>query len=344
MLALGLYDGVTPLYFFSMTLLFALPSVIFCYYYEVGFALNTITIRRMIVLFYLIAGINTLFVLNEYPMAAKVLAMADSVADEKQYYESLGCGGYNFIYSFVFLFLPLILSLKTDTYFWKTITIITIVCNVIVLYKSQYTIASLLTVMSVLIYLITKLLDGSKRGLIVGYLLIVILSLGLFYLPQLFYWLSDLTTASEGMALRFNEVASYLETGDAGYNLGSRLDRYSWSWDSFLEHPLLGAQFFDGGTYGQHSSLIDQLARFGVVGTVGYIIFIYNYFKFFSTRINKRMALTSTIVFLMFSLLNPTIYIFQVGMVLLFSVPTICMSDTSTIINEGMNINESSNH
>ena len=323
LLFVGLYDGVAPIYFFTMTLLFALPAVLYSYYTSAEDLINISTVKHAVVLFFLIGGLNTIYVLAAYPMAAKILAMGDSVATLKARYEAMGCGGYNYVYSFALLLLPMLLSIRNEARIWKFFTATTMVINVIVLLMSQYIIAVILVLLSFIIYLVTKLFSGSKTGFLLGVILLILLGFGVVFLPQIFLWLAKVTTASEGMSQRFTEMAAYMMTGDAGYNLGGRLDRYSWSWNIFLQHPLLGAQYFGGGTYGQHSSILDQLARYGLVGTIGYVAFIIRRYRYQVIGNNKRVILTSVLVFSIFSFLNPTIYIFQVGMILLCVIPFI---------------------
>lgn len=328
---IGLYSGVNCIYFFTMTMIFALPCVLFRYevqyeeeYEESQFADK---IRHLIIICFLVAAVNTIVVLLSYPMAAKIMAMGDSVAAEKAKYEALGCGGYNYIYSFMMACVALLLKRQNDTVKWKILTIVAVLLNAYVVVKSQYTIALLLIFVGFAIYFMYSLYTGGMTKLVLGFLLTLCLFSLFFFLPQIFMMASKLFSSSDGMSIRLQEVAEYLTTGTMGYNLGGRVDRYGWSFDLFLQHPILGAQFFGGGEYGQHSSVLDQLARYGIIGTVGYVIFCLKQFKFTRYYSDGRFLTVVYLQFLLFSFLNPTIYIYPVGMILLFAIPMISLNN-----------------
>ena len=142
--AFGSFYGVEPLYYFTMTLLFAIPSVMYHYYKTENNWKLFKNIRWLTYIVLLIAAINTIRVLITYPMAAKILAMSGIQSEGKEYYIALGCGGYNYVYSIVISFTAILFSRKPTTIWSTLLKVSVLVGSAIAVILSQYTLALLL--------------------------------------------------------------------------------------------------------------------------------------------------------------------------------------------------------
>lgn len=107
---------------------------------------------------------------------------------------------------------------------------------------------------------------------------------------------------------KIEDFRDYFSTRDT--DTLSRFQRIQWSWDLFLKRPLFGHGFLDVGM-GGHSEIFDQLGRFGLVGSIPLVIFLYWLNKYLDTHvfethlILKRMKKTVVLPFIFVAVFNP---------------------------------------
>lgn len=329
MFVLGAFNasGVSPLYFFTMTAVTVFPALLYSYYQRAKI-LDAKLIKKLACVLFLISAINTILVLSAYPTAAKVLAMSGTeLESEKNLYYSMGCGGYGFIYSIVLIVVPLLFS-KNESRMWNVLSIITVMLCIYTMILSQYTLAFLITCISIVfgIFFVSK--NKSAGVLLVKILISLSLILVAFNISNVILFLANLLsgTGNSGLSVRLYEIVDYLETGEQGYNFAGRVDRYKMSWDLFLSSPIYGNQFgTESVVYGGHSALLDQLARYGIVGTVPYVCFVVENCK--KSLDVSRVVVIANLAFLALSIFNTTIFVYQLGMVLFFVTPIIANDD-----------------
>lgn len=324
LLLFGAYKESNSLYFFTMTFIFALPVIVYKYYaIEYDFGLK-ITIQKLSILIFLVTAINTLIVLQQYPMAAKIMAMSGAQEAEKQIYASMGCGGYNYIYSLAVGLMPVLFSKIKLSGFWKVIRLAMLVLSLIVMFMSQYTLALLLIITSFVLCIIYKNSTNSTARMIGIVLVIILTGMAYFVLPHVLTYFSRLISSDNGISTRLMQMASYMSTGEQGYDLGGRLERYGNSFRAFMNSPIFGIRLIGNGTIGGHSSLLDQLGCYGIVGTLPYVLFFVSNFKCLNSTGYRRLLKPTYIIFMILSLINTTMYVYPIGMVLLFIIPMIC--------------------
>lgn len=319
---LGLYSegGMPAIYFFTMTAITVFPLIIFEYYSSEN-KLNTVLIKRAAVIMFLISAITTLYVLTTYPVAAKILAMSGSyVEEEKNFYLEKGCGGYGFIYSSVLLAVPLMFS-KEKSKVWKFVNVFTVILCLYTTLLSQYTLALLISCIAIILAMFTAI-KNTKNTFMIKLVFFAVFLIFALFLPKILSILAQalVSTGNGGLSVRLNELATFMNTGEQGYNLSGRTERYGMSLNLFLSKPIFGNQISGQAVkYGGHSSVLDQLARYGVFSAVWYFVFaIYN------CRRNKdksNIVILTYLVFLALSIINTTIYTYQLGIVLFLLAP-----------------------
>lgn len=116
--------------------------------------------------------------------------------------------------------------------------------------------------------------------------------------------------------------------GQSGYDLSTRIELIRLSWDAFLGAPIFG-QSAQGVPMqiGGHSGWLDVLAQLGLIGGVSLFLFLGVYV---SRRLREyqlgdsRTVLLFALAALLFQgLVNPAVYIPEVGFAFLFLVPAV---------------------
>lgn len=136
--------------------------------------------------------------------------------------------------------------------------------------------------------------------------------------------------------MRFYEMAYFLKYGNADgtLDLASRLDLYAISLKSFLSSPIIGVGGYYGyGTsffgIGGHSAFLDELAKYGVLGS-GFLFvalisnarFVYRRFK---DNKQKMVYYCSMLAFFILGAINTLLFI-PIAIMGYFVVPGIIFS------------------
>ena len=269
--------------------------------------------------------ITTLRALSIEPNAARILA----TGKEELIGELKGMiiGGYGFIYSLVFVSLAVFgyLRFQRKLFAWKNLLYtITLALFLFTIYKAAFMYALLIFIIIALI-LLFKI--KSIPALTFTAIIIIISSPSLH---DIFIYLGD-HVENEHLSLRFHEIGHLLKysSAEGTIDLIGRLELYRISIDSFFSNPILGVggyYGYDGGRYGigGHSGLLDELARYGLIGTIFLIIGIINNIKFIYRRFEIKEARTiyfcCMVGFFGLSIIN-TIFFAPIGAVVFFVVP-----------------------
>src|SRR5699024_10895880 len=113
---------------------------------------------------------------------------------------------------------------------------------------------------------------------------------------------------------RFEDIGNFVGgSNNTAQNLYNRTQKYQMSFDTFVDNPITGVggyYYVDGVGVGYHSQILDDLARYGVLGLLFYILFFYYFYKYvkiqwFKSNF-KSNFFVALLTFLFISLLNPT--------------------------------------
>ena len=209
-----------------------------------------------------ITVITTIIGCIRNPMAARILATIETSQDERNI--SFGwqnIGGYGFVYTVVLLYPLLIYAYKQNRLKWFFFYPLAVSTFALVI-LSEYATALLLLIISSMFIFISKKL--SLRGMIVfGAFAVVFILLFQGVINNLLRSLADIVD-SEILSERLITLAggkTALEKSD-----NERIWLYRYSFNTFLSSPLFGTMFGKYGRIGGHSSILDTLAKYGLVG------------------------------------------------------------------------------
>lgn len=256
---------------------------------------------------YVFTSITTYVGCVIYPGAARTLALPEEEmgADVFAMYKMANIGNLTFTYSLVLLIPQLIFLIKSRIV-KRLISIAMLVVLVMTILKTEYTTALLLMAISFLLFFMPIHITRKHIwGLIVVASIIFIFSK--LFISDLLIGISS-SVGSETMAVRLNDLGMILKNGmnsaDEG-DVGSRMELYKMSIQSFLESPLCGGIKSIGG----HSLFFDSLGRFGLLGLAAFIISykkIWNeFYKPFSVAPYYGYLLFSFILVIVMAILNP---------------------------------------
>lgn len=212
--------------------------------------------------------------LQQYPDASRYLAtVADASESRNVKYNMMNIGGYEFVYTTVLLYPLLIYAYKQGKikFFW---TIVIAIIELVFIIQTSYTTALILWMLSTMFFFFNK--DFKSKNLIYVGIIAVLL---FFVLWDLFSSWIDLLAdniASKDISERLHALAG----GQIGLENSedNRLELYLRSINTFLAHPIIGSLTSGGGG---HSSILDTLARYGLMGAVIFIVLYTVIFKKF---------------------------------------------------------------
>lgn len=242
-------------------------------------------------------------------------------------FEYKGLGSYSF-FTALALSIPVFAYLVTKTKHRIIATVMYLICIAGCFY-SAYAGIIMLVISSLFIMLLYALIfyHNKKRKKI----LLIILMLSFVLIVSLFSWILPHDTNEMYKAKMYDllNVAIDMEPlptpihqkeGDGKemdkpiYNENSRFEFYKVSYDTFVQNPLIGVgPYFKTQTVangiGGHSSWLDYLAMYGLVGCFPLILFFVFYFrrtmKMSTYSVNKIMRLIPWAFFIGYGFLNP---------------------------------------
>ena len=195
---------------------------------------------------------------------------------------------------------------------------------------ANYTTQLIFYLFGILLVTVLTLMDTAAKK-VVGVIGLTILTVfAVERLPDFIYWVNNRFFAQNyTMHMRLNEIYTLMKFGDAGRDLGGRFDLMSTSIGTFKDHWLFGVPFSEYNTVntgiivGDHSEWVDDLARYGMIGSILFAVFsikgIQTIFREF--KLNKTMMAAYTILIGLYGFANPIIKIFiMCGLVLASSL------------------------
>ena len=305
----------------------------FINHYYMYFKKDYVTVGR-IALFCLvmfsIGSVQTIWGLEQFPMASRILATAN--APMKDFYSSLGIGGFSFVYSAVFVSIALlyfIIGKKPGlNKYYKILITITFVLFVVMILKALYAIALILILIGIALILILK--NKRRLYLIASFLLIFILVFPKEIIGQGILQLAFLFGEERVIGEKLIDFASSFLQNEMGEQTAGRFQLYLTSLKTFLKNPFFGIYGPFGNAsdrIGWHSGWLDLMGLYGLFTTVpmfiAIIINIKKHLFFYSKHPYYRYLLVTQIMFIFFGFINPIIYIYQIGFTFFLIGPSV---------------------
>lgn len=262
----------------------------------------------------IITCITTYIGYDVFPNASRELVSLDTDSSDYQTYMKLNIGGFSFIYTLVFLNILVIYSIKNYKFFkrGKSVAMFNIIFLIIiglVIYKSQYTTAILIYSISLLFLLSGRRFNFKYISTLICISVIIVL---LFKAPiaGIMESLSE-KVESYDVSQRLYDLSRFL-VGDYtsdNSDLDARRDTYMTSLNTFLNNPF-GVWSNRGN--GGHSFVLDNIARFGILGVALVIIMLYKLYRLYIFPIiNNNIygyASVLLIIYVVLSVINPHIF------------------------------------
>lgn len=169
------------------------------------------------------------------------------------------------VYSFVTLLPILILLIKKASK--KIWPVLFFVLASITILRAGYTLAMIIAIAYCLIVLIFRL-TRNKVIRIIGTVLVIFV----FFLADwgsVFLYLAE-HVSNSSVSQRFYDLYQLLSLGQSGDALTSRVNVYSRGWEGFLKSPVWGNVLSGNRMISQHSTIIDILSDWGIIGMLLY--------------------------------------------------------------------------
>lgn len=204
----------------------------------------------------------------------------------------VGLGDYRYVYMCSWVFgIMLIAFVMVKTYCLKIMIVMIAISCVISVKMSGLGTPVFLMGVSVVMFAIWYLFKSRRILKIMGYLLVVLLSLyftaPIVYRPLVSSLRYIADNMDDGSVKTRVELLADAFLGDDNYAV-ERARLQLISWETFCEYPILGEGMyhFEYGeipknTVGGHSHILDRLAKSGIIGFLPFIIFLYYLGKYY---------------------------------------------------------------
>lgn len=263
----------------------------------------------VVLLMIFVTSITTYYGNMLFPNASRALATGE--AELSATYTRYNIAGFDYVYINVLL-IPLIVYRFKYISGKKLFPIILLAIMYMMIFKTSYTTALLLSVLGLFSYFLKSRLTTNR---IVLYLLCFAIAYFLVknLLPPILNGLADLVD-NENISPRLNDLANVFMGNDVYDNsdIGSRKDLYLQSFTGFLSNPIIGTQTVGGG----HSFILDSLCCWGIFGLCLFGVLLSRLYKFIIKQFQNssifNYSVFTFILLLIMLFLNPRLYSFFV--------------------------------
>lgn len=239
------------------------------------------------------------------PYIVRMLANGN---EEFNTYRLQNIGGFGFCYAICFLTIfligVLILTKVRHKFLLKSI----IAYFLLFLVISEYFTALILIVVFALAFLYKR--KGSIS--IITTILVVILLVVLNCIPYF------VTSTNSTVVEKIVEVSNLIFRQSTGVSTTARSEVYSVSFEAFANNPLIGLNIYDSYSYsvGSHSSILDTIAKVGIIGGSIYYIIISLAWKtcngLFQDKKKKQIMNHVFLSYLVCAFLNPAFIAYEI--------------------------------
>lgn len=231
----------------------------------------------LIIAAYFFSCLTTIVGCITNPEAARILASTATSQDATAIrFEMLNIGGYGFVYSAVLLYPFVILAFKMK----KLHLVFVIIISVVLFYltiQAEYTFALLLMMLSTLLFFVKRDIPVKKFILLMLGFVVVVLLFRVTIAAVLTYFGNMI-----GNDIIVNKInAAFLGKAAVENFDDNRDELYRFSFQLFLQNPLLGLLPKKSTLTGGHSFILDNLALYGSLGGVLMVFMYRNIFRTF---------------------------------------------------------------
>ena len=212
------------------------------------------------------------------------------------------------------------------------LTMILVIAEILFMSMTIFVINSFIIIFSlitgVLLVAVSKVAK-SRKSAIFSYSMtgIILLVIGL-NISEILKYLKD-NTEDELLQKRWEEIYYSVEEDENSNHVDAREYVYQKSIDGFWDSPIIGNGYKTGNVYsnnkdedsgiGNHSSVLDALAQFGLIGGIPLLLFLLYPMKYAKTR---KLDMLYLVPFYIMLCLNPTIRCYHVMLIVYLIIPS----------------------
>lgn len=302
------YDKQINLYFLNYVRLM-ITSVLFVYYsknkeYK---TMNIILIYSISIL--IVVNLITIIANICYPNLSRVLSTGIKLK-----MNTYGIGSYQHVYAIILLLIVSILSINKEKILKKhnverIIYVLFIITSLIMVIITEFAIAIILLGIGLLLGIIIKY--NNKRILIIFGIISIVIIIFQRPLGKLLIDISD-SIKSYNMSMRVKDIGIMLneQNIENTIDLNIRVEMYTKSLDEFIKSPIIGKGNVETG---KHSTLLDSMAKYGIIGCIPFILMLYTLIigsmNSIQNKYNKKLYGICIIIFLILMLVNTTMFV-----------------------------------
>ena len=329
-LATSFSNGEPDSIFVALAFYFIEFSCIFALLYFVDGEDTTfqsfITYRRIIISFFVVWDIFCVIAIYNYmqtPDLARLMA-----AYRASYANLIIGGGYPMAYGSVVLsvFLFQLLVNKKIPKRYRLITVFEILLLAVLVYYTNSFICDITMVLGWVVCYARSTMKGSMlliSAIFIGAIVLVVyLNIG-----DILEWMIEINN-NDFIEERLVEIYNAIVLSNTSYHLDKRSMLYEMSWQSFLNHPILGVGYTYGNVgalhrlngIGFHSTIFDTLGEFGLLGSIPFLgICLFPVKK----ALEMQESPIYLVTFFVMLLLNPSFSTFHLVLVVYLIIPLI---------------------
>ncbi|CAI3259716.1 hypothetical protein CIRMBP1286_00418 [Enterococcus cecorum] len=222
----------------------------------------------------LIISVVSIGVYSVYPNISRVLSYGSSEMIQAQgllAYKTPFIADYRNIYILIFLILALMeVFRQADRFRFRILLIGLMAIFTLNLILGQFSISYVLMLLGIAGFFVVNTGNKKQKVMYIAMLMIGAVLLMLFLKPILLE-VGELLGGNVQMHMK--DFVDFLDGSENTALTSDRILVYSISLESILEHPVFGAGSLDEMyvSVGNHSSILDTFARFGILGSVPYL-------------------------------------------------------------------------
>lgn len=248
--------------------------------------------------------------------------MATGIVEEDGINALGATGGFDTVYG-VLLIICMLLFIRdsTNSATIKALSVVLMCIYIIFLIMASYGTTLVLLVALFVMWLFQK--NRIMATIIIGLAL-----LAFVYHEPLGEKISDWSNQisySTVLGNKIDDIGNIIRTGESAGTLSGddgRLARMQWSLEAFEQYPLFGAYNKAGVRIGFHSEIMDSLGRFGLVGTIPLLLFLFLVFRDIyvnmKTEVGRKCCVFCAILYATIMVLNPSMYTQQILPIFIF--------------------------
>ncbi len=298
-LALGISMGVAN----GMQKLAAL--FIGCYILKSG---NKNFCRAIIITFLIIILMDAITTLQAVQIDDQALREAsmgkDGMVDEE--IVMLGVANVNHIFSYITCIpIMFILIINQKSTVLKLIMIAILLTLIVAVVNAGFTMA--MTIMAIAMFLLLSNSISKKPAVKLMFVIVVLFLVLIIDWAQVILFVGSKIT-NPSVKQRLSDLYNLLEFGSQGDALSSRTSGYIKGLEGFLQSPIIGNIILDSKKTSGHSTIIDIMSNWGLIGITVYLGYLINMFKASVSYVLKKDTFYVVIAALIFAIsyiINP---------------------------------------